>query len=366
MSNVKWVVLSDTALPTEDIYFLNSVAPWLAEQGYEVKKINTRRWTVPPMSKKRFAKLVDGAYILVSRSLSLRWIELLETQRTWSAVYYLIDDDFEAAVQDERLPQIYRHRLAGILSDHQPRLLSLATEVVVPSLHLQAILKKAHRNVQMMTPPWLSQPGSLEHFGYPNWTLAFHGTRAHLPDLEHIAPAIQIAHDRRSTINFEIMLGKHTPEKLKLLSRVATPRPLSWSAFRHYQRFKRIHVGLVPLWDTPFNNAKSFIKYLDVAAMGGVGIFSNREPYRSIVHHGVDGLLVEDDPEAWADAMLQLTDDRDRTRWMADKAREKASAIGDSRLAQRFWWSRMQAKRFPADRSAWLDSRTPELLDARQ
>ena len=366
MSHIKWVVLSDTALPTEDIYFLNSVAPWLAEQGCKVKKINTRRWAIPPVSKRRFAQLVDGAHILVSRSLPLRWIELLETQRTWSAVYYLVDDDFAAAVQDEGLPQMYRHRLAGILSDHQPRLLSLATEVVVPSLHLQAVLKKAHRNVQMMTPPWLSEPGSLEHFERPDWTLAFHGTRAHLPDLEHIAPAIQIVHDRRSTINVEIMLGKHTPEKLKLLSRVETPQPLSWSAFQRYQRFKRIHVGLVPLWDTPFNNAKSFIKYLDIAAMGGVGIFSNREPYRSIVRHGVDGLLVEDDTEAWVDAMLQLIDDKERTRWMAGKALEKASAIGDNRLAQRFWWSRMQANRVSADRSAWLDSRTSELLDIRR
>lgn len=335
-------MLSDTAQPTEDIYFMGSVASWFADQGVEINEINVRRRAVPPMSRSRFSRLVSGAQVLVCRSLPLKWIELLESERTWSALYYLIDDDFAAAVNDQGLPPVYRRRLARVVEDHQPRLLALASEVVATSQHLFEALSKAHRNVQLLTPPWLSQPSTLEHFADRDWTFGFHGTRVHLPDLEHIGPAIESIHQARTDVRFEIMLGQHTPNPLRSMTRVLTPRALPWLAFRRYQMMRRIQVGLVPLWDTPFNRGKSFIKFLDVAAMGGVGIFSDREPYRSIVCHGTDGLLVQDEPDAWKEAMLALLENRDKARWMAKKAMDKAEEIGHRQHARRFWQQRMR------------------------
>ncbi|MDH4572946.1 hypothetical protein [Salinicola acroporae] len=58
-----------------------------------------------------------------------------------------------------------------------------------------------------------------------------------------------------------------------------------------------MHISLTPMRDTPFNAGKTYIKFLDNAAMGSVGLYSARSPYREIVSHGEDGLLVEDTPK---------------------------------------------------------------------
>ena len=47
LAGVRWVVLSDGARPTEDIYFLESAAPALCQQGALVERFDTRRYHLP-------------------------------------------------------------------------------------------------------------------------------------------------------------------------------------------------------------------------------------------------------------------------------------------------------------------------------
>lgn len=327
MTSDRWLVLSDGARPTEDIYFLESVAPRLRSEGHEVGRLDVRGW------RWRLARWVLsrqlGANLVLCRTLpavALRWLE--RERDAFGHIRYVIDDDLHAAAEDETLPTAYRERMASAAAG-QPRLLALADEVIACSDQLADRFRERHGNVRVMTPPLISPLPELAHFangpaGEQPWRIGFHGTRAHRADLARIAPALQAMQCERSDTELELMLGEHVPVALADLPRTHCPAPLAWHTFRAYQARRRVHIGLAPLLDTPFNRGKSFIKFLDIAAMGGVGIYSRRPPYTEIVEHGVNGLLADDDPAEWQCCLKWLLENPEESHCMAEAAAETA------------------------------------------
>lgn len=344
----RWLVLSDGAKPTEDIYFLESAVPALREKGVQVERVVAARFFAAarfhgPSLLRRFA----GANLLLCRSLPPSWLRwLARHRRDFGYAVYLIDDDIVAAADDVTLPVAYRQRMAGI-ARRQPALLALCDEVVACSDALAARFSARHSNVSVLTPPLIAPLPLLEHFDAPPsvhspWQIGFHGTRAHLQDLLHITPALRALLNARQDSQCEVMLGKHTPPALASLPNLSTPDPLPWSVFRHYQARRRVHIGLAPLLQTPFNEGKSFIKFLDIAAMGGVGIYSNRYPYTEVVQHGENGLLVGDAPNEWRVALQQLLNNPEATANMARQAAADALRIGAPQHAIDFWQTRQR------------------------
>lgn len=338
-------MLRDRAFPTEDIYFLVSAAPELKKLGIEIDEIQTRKHWFPWRYARALPAMYEEANVLVCRSLPTVWLQwLVRNKPKLGRVVYLIDDNVKAAVHDQTLPDSYRRRMKRV-AQFQPAILALSDEVVASSQQLADTLKTQHPKVSVLTPPLLAPLPGFRHFDMlPSskkpWQIGFYGTRAHVADLEKIAPAMVALHHHRKDVAFEIMLGQYTPKTLSALPRCATPAPLPWNAFREYQCQRRIHIGLAPLLPTEFNAGKSYIKFLDIAAMGGVGIYSNRYPYNEIVEHGVDGMLADDDPNHWRQCMQYLLDHPTQTFTMAKKAAQKAAAIGDHQHAFEFWHAR--------------------------
>lgn len=344
-----WLVLSDGARPTEDIYFYESAATAMHHQGVRTERFPvSRAFGAAWLHGRSFMRNYAGANLLLCRSLPLSWLRCLERNRNaFGYIVYLVDDDISAAATDNMLPGSYRKRMARIAS-LQPRLLALADEVVVCSDQLARYFTPRHPNVSVLTPPLLAPLPGLEHFaGSPSaqlpWQIGFHGTRAHLQDLLHIMPALEALQQQRDDTQLEVMLGQHIPKRLAALPRVRAPAPLPWEAFKQYQRQHRFHIGLAPLLETPFNQGKSFIKFLDIAAMGGVGLYSNRYPYTEVVRHGENGLLVEDSLTAWCDSLQQLLDNPIATARMAQQAALDAQLIGDPLKTEAFWMSRSRS-----------------------
>jgi hypothetical protein len=245
-------------------------------------------------------------------------------------VVYVIDDDLAEAAADLSLPAAYRARMVPA-AERQVRLLALADAVVVCSDALAARFESAPSAVAVMTPPLIAPLPERVHFDVgPSvrqpWRIGFHGTRAHLADLVHIAPALAALQRGRGDTELELMLGAHVPDTLAGLPRLCAPAPLSWEKFRAFQVSRRVHIGLAPLLDTPFNRGKSFIKFLDIAAMGGVGVYSRRAPYTEIVQHGVNGLLAGDEPDDWYDCVQRLLYRPDEAARMAAAAADRAQA----------------------------------------
>ena len=356
-STSRWVMLSDGARPTEDIYFLESVAPLLKAQGHRVERVDTRQHALlfPWKVEAQLCRL-KGARLVVCRSLGSAWLWLLESNRSaFASIHYLIDDDIAAAVKDHTLPAAYRQRMER-LKTRQPRLLALADEVVVCSPVLAEHVAAQHPDMsvklRVATPSLISPLPSLDHFATgpdtgsvaaPDeanpWCIGYHGTRAHLADMQHIAPALVKVHDRWPSTRLEIMLGRYSPEVLRSLARCDTPAAMSWPLFRDYQRRRRIHIGLAPMLETPFNVGKSYIKFLDIAVMGGVGVYSRRQPLVDIVEHGINGLLADDTPESWYQCLNWLLTHPDDARRMAEQAAVTAREMGNPRHAAEQWLS---------------------------
>ncbi|MBE0465495.1 MAG: glycosyltransferase [Halomonadaceae bacterium] len=349
-SETLWVVLSDGGQPTEDIYFLESAAPELRRQGGEIERVvASRSFGAAWLHGRTFLRQYSGANLLLCRSLPRAWLRWLEHHRNaFGYIAYLIDDDIAAAALDTTLPNAYRQRMARI-AHLQPRLLTLSDELVACSEKLAQRFYARHPHVSVLTPPLIASLPALEHFIQPPsaqapWQIGFHGTRAHLNDLLYIAPALWALQQGRKDTQLEVMLGKHTPKQLAELPRIKTPASLPWHAFRRYQASRQLHIGVAPLLETRFNQGKSFIKFLDITAMGGVGIYSNRYPYTEIVRHGENGLLVEDSPQAWQAGLQQLLNNPQATAAMARQAASDALKIGDPHIALTFWQSKKRCR----------------------
>lgn len=336
----RWLLLSDGARPTEDIYFLESVVPLLRSKGHDAGRLDVRGW------RWRLARWVlvrqPGAHLVLCRTLpepALAWLE--RYREAFGRIVYVIDDDLVAAAADTTLPPAYRARMARAV-ERQPRLLALADEVLACSDSLAGKLQTQHANVKAITPPLITPLPELAHFSRgpaaeEPWRLGFYGTRAHLADLEHIAPALEAVQRGRDDSELELMLGEHAPGGLAALPRTRCPAPLGWKKFRAWQARRRVHIGLAPLLDSPFNRGKSFIKFLDIAAMGGVGVYTNHPPYSEIVEHGVNGLLADDDPADWQRCIEWLLDHPGEACRMAEQAAQDARRVGDPARAVAVW-----------------------------
>lgn len=68
-------------------------------------------------------------------------------------------------------------------------------------------------------------------------------------------------------------------------------------------------IAVAPLPDSDFHASKYYNKFLEYGAVGAAGVYSDVEPYRQIVQHQVNGLLVENTDEAWVESISRLIDD---------------------------------------------------------
>lgn len=99
----------------------------------------------------------------------------------------------------------------------------------------------------------------------------------------------------------------------------------SWTTdlHEHYRRVARFDIGLAPLTRSPFNDAKSGIKFMEAAAVGVPMICSRVPAYESLVEHGVTGFLAST-PAQWAEYLHALINDAQLRVRIGDAAREAA------------------------------------------
>ncbi|OGN91233.1 MAG: hypothetical protein A2Y88_06315 [Chloroflexi bacterium RBG_13_48_10] len=147
--------------------------------------------------------------------------------------------------------------------------------------------------------------------------IGYMGTFTHDEDLMLVLPALRSIHERFPGRIEVQLIGVVNREETKmelqgLPIRYVYPRPEE----HEYPLFmlwfsSRVHwdIAISPLQNTPFNQCKSDIKFLDYAAIGAAGIFSQSPVYSSAIHHQQQGWLAENTPEAWESALVTLIKD---------------------------------------------------------
>ncbi len=147
--------------------------------------------------------------------------------------------------------------------------------------------------------------------------IGYMGTFTHDEDLRMVLPALKSIHQRYpDQIEFQLVgvLNKEQTKKdLQELSiHYVSPKPEE----QEYPLFMlwftgHVHwdIAISPLANTPFNNCKSDIKFLDYASIGTAGIFSQSPAYISTVQHRKNSWLAENTPGAWEEALDSLIND---------------------------------------------------------
>lgn len=82
--------------------------------------------------------------------------------------------------------------------------------------------------------------------------------------------------------------------------------PMPRDDFAHWLRSLPAAVAVIPVGDTAFDHCKSAIKFYDHALAGVPVVCADRPPYSDAVHADLTGLLVADEPDAWAAALRRL------------------------------------------------------------
>jgi hypothetical protein len=140
------------------------------------------------------------------------------------------------------------------------------------------------------------------------------GTYTHDDDLLMILPALkEINQQQPDRVEFQFIgaiLRDETRDQIEGLP-VKFIRPSGEEA--EYPLFMlwftgQIHwdIALSPLRITPFNRYKSDIKFLDYCAIGAAGVFSRIAAYQSSVQDRATGILVDNQPELWFQAIDEL------------------------------------------------------------
>jgi hypothetical protein len=80
---------------------------------------------------------------------------------------------------------------------------------------------------------------------------------------------------------------------------------------------------------------------MDVAAVGGAGLFSARAPFSAALTEAHDGLLLADDPFLWRQEIDRLATNLETARFLADNLRRTAERIGSTQQLRRFWSERL-------------------------
>lgn len=291
-----------------------------------------------PLSHPLLAEQFDIRFAL---DLPAEPVDLLIVERLWRAdvrpehierllqwcqthavpLLYTLDDDLLDLRQDEPwqiFPQPY-HRLLVAQLARAACLLVVTTNALSERFAPLAKCVEVVPNYldeRLYVPP--ADPGDdLLRFGYM-------GTYTHLDDLLMILPALRSVLRRyREQVEFQLV-GVAAEAGLDELFAGLPVRFLSpGDAFRYpdfvlwMQRHLRWHFAIAPLCDTPFNRAKSDLKFLDYAMLGIPGLFSRVAPYQDTVQDGITGLLVEADHSVWIAAlecMIQEAPLRQRLR----------------------------------------------------
>jgi hypothetical protein len=322
-------------LPTTHLYFLNSCAGSVSSFF--------RRGPIRSLGDNCFAA---GETVLLVRQDRPNLMDRLRAFPPGRLVY-LIDDDIQAASEDASLPEDYRSRLIRFHEEYHADLVARADTLVVTS---DTLLRKfsSHRDVRIVHPVWHLEAADDRHFDAMSHGGPIHamhlGTASHQAGLDFLQPVVEVLLERFARFHFSYVGRSSRLGVLDAHPRVHREKPQSWSRYRRTLARRRIHLGLYPLPDTPFNRARSRNKVLEHAIVGAVGVYSRSWPTAG--ESPGCAILAGEDAADWIAALSPYLEAPQRLRHIAQIARQSFAALNDP-TAQRQFWAEVLGARLP-------------------
>ncbi|ABX16301.1 hypothetical protein C6Q28_28245 [Burkholderia multivorans] len=311
----RWLVLHQGDNPSTDYYVL----PRLQEQGLPVVYKNLDTALPQP------GDLAPGTAVVIIRYLNARWARALRLHRAQlSRVVYFMDDDLLHPRAWAGLPRPYVKKLRKYCHAHTTDIRELSTEYWFSTQELRD--RYPERAAQLIAPRALLEDARrlrVRHALPEAPILVFyHGSAAHEAEIAWLQPIVAQVLARCPNVHFEL-IGAHAVNALyRSLPRTRVVHPMGWANYRAHCRLLDGHIGLAPLLPSAFNAARSHVKAYDIARCRAVGLYAAPGPYQAVIRHGENGLLLDNDPHSWVEALCALAGDPVRLHALRVAAQE--------------------------------------------
>lgn len=307
-------VVQEVANPSSDYYIVPR-----AKQGGPVRVFN--------QSERPTEAELAGATVIFVRYVPREWLRFISRNR--SAVrrlVYFMDDDLLDPRASRSMPWRYRYKLLRLATIRKSWLRRMGAEVWVSTPYLAR--KYAEWNPTVIAPiPLAEQVAAKRASGSSIVKIFYHGTASHLAEMKWLRPIVEDVLQQVPGVSFEIIGTAVVNRLYRALPRVSVVHPMSWSGYQAFCRGSERHIGLAPLLPSPYNAARSHTKFFDIERCGAAGIYSRVAPFADFVNHGEDGLLVDNDPQAWAEAIVRLANDAGERGRLTEGARRRVARL---------------------------------------
>ena len=149
----------------------------------------------------------------------------------------------------------------------------------------------------------------------------------HMKDFEIVAPALKrILEENKDTIEFECFFDNKPEEFRNNLNFKCLGSITGLDNYYTFIANRKWDIGIAPLEDTNFNNAKSDVKYREYAALSIPGIYSDIEMHREIVKPNITGLLCNNTEYSWYNGLKLLINYGSLRKIISDNSYDHANS----------------------------------------
>jgi len=260
------------------------------------------------------------------------WTQTL-VEANYPYLFY-IDDNFWRIVGNSPLAEYYRHPVTRRSLEF---IVSNAGAVISNSQELANFLSQFNTRIAVL-PTFFDfsliqniSPQSVDEI-----RLGFAGSPSRADDLELISPLVGPILEKFPRVVFEFagVMPRNTKpgDRVRFFSHTQ-----DYAGYIRFQAERNWAIGLAPLVDHEANRSKTDNKYREYGACGSAGIYSNISPYRDVVRNAETGLLVENTPAAWLQAITELVTDHGKRAAISRAAHEDVRARYDVSRVSTAW-----------------------------
>ncbi len=143
------------------------------------------------------------------------------------------------------------------------------------------------------------------------YKIAYLGTSSHTKELTWLKTLFEKIQQKRKDCIIEIYVNKKWRNKFRSIPRIKMVYPLDWETFFLDTLIGKVDVVLNPIFKSNFNNFRSPTKFFDITRLEAVGIYSNLKPFRDFINHNHDGILLDNNIDAWIEKISFILDNSD-------------------------------------------------------
>lgn len=267
-------------------------------------------------------KIDEGTAMVIIRFISPQWQREIEQHiDKVSQLVYFMDDDLLDPFALKTLPKEYRTKIIRRSAAQHKWITEYCDDIWVSTPYLAK--KYAHLNPDIVP----AKPSSILLGVQIPVRIAYHGSSSHRDEKYWLREVVEGVLTLCSQASFEIF-GEHEIYKLyRDLPRVSVLHPMSWQNYLAYTQSHQLDIGLAPLLDSDFNQARGPVKFYDFVRMGAVGIYSNCSPYSDFIEQNVNGILLDNEPQKWINALSLLVNAKSKRHQLAYNAKEYAYSL---------------------------------------